>query len=114
MRAEWKPLYDAACRIITEVMEAGEQQRLAEDKPTDEWTRCDPAKRLHHAFMHLVNCKTHESTAGNPWVLADNTSLEQYKHALCGLVIVAAHQDGFIDVGDGATVDTTIDEMKGE
>lgn len=114
MRDEWKPIYNAAIKVITEVMEAGEKQRLAEGKPTDEWTRCDPAKRLHHAFMHLVNCKTHESAAGNPWVLADNTRLEQYKHALCGLAIVAAHEDGFMDAQEGAVVDTTEDEIKGE
>jgi len=45
---------------------------------------------MHHAFMHLVSVKSHEAPLGHPFVLAENTSLEEYKHALVDLLIVAA------------------------
>lgn len=95
---EWAPLYEAACDIITEVMTAGIKQREAEGKPTDEWMRLDPADRLHHAFMHLVSVKTHEGKHGDIGALTENTALEEWKHALCGLAIVGAHEGGYIKV----------------
>lgn len=111
IRPEWLPIYQSAISVITEAMEAGELQRLQEQRPTDGWLTTSPADRLHHAFVHLAACKTHEGKYGHPWVLAENTQLEQYKHALCGLAIVAAHECGFLE---SVTVDTTEDERKGE
>lgn len=89
-REDWKPLLDVANEVIHEVMAAGEKQRLHDDLPTDQWKNPDVKRYMHHAFMHLVSCKTHEGIANNPFVLADNTSLEEYKHALVDLLIIAA------------------------
>lgn len=89
MKPQWKPLLSTAESLITEVMEAGERQRITAGKPTDEWLNESPEERLHHVFMHLVACKTHEGTHGNPWGLTENTHLEHYKHALVGLLMVA-------------------------
>ena len=114
MKPEWQPILDAACKIIIEVMEAGQQQREREGKPTDEWMKLDPKIRLHHAFMHLVSCKTYEGNTGEPWVLAENTRLEEYKHALCGLAIVGAHDMGLLDTPEPVVVDSTMDDVKGE
>ncbi len=113
MKPEWQPILQAATKAIIETLQAGEAQKIAEGKSPNDWMTYPPEKRLHHAFMHLVNCKTHEGITGNPWVLADNTSLEQYKHALTGLAIVAAHQSGLLD-NAASVVDTTEDEVKGE
>lgn len=90
VREDWEPLLRAANKVIHEVMGAGENQRLHADLPTDQWTAPDVNRYLHHAHMHLISCKTHEGTTGNPFVLADNTSLEEYKHALVDLLIIAA------------------------
>jgi len=90
VRQDWEPLLRAANKAIHEVMSAGEKQRLHDDLPTDQWVNPDVARYMHHAFMHLVACKTYEGSHGNPFVLADNTSLEEYKHALVDLLIVAA------------------------
>jgi len=89
-REDWKPLLDAANQLIHDVMSAGEQQRLHDDLPTDQWKSPDVKRYMHHAFMHLVSCKTHEGIHGHPFVLADNTSLEEYKHTLVDLLIIAA------------------------
>ena len=92
-REDFKPLLDAANRIINDVMLAGEQQRLHDDLPTDQWKTPDVKRYMHHAFMHLVSCKTHEGSHGHPFVLADNTALEEYKHALVDLLIIAAAEE---------------------
>jgi len=90
MKEAYKPIIEAATRVIIEVMDAGAHQRR--DGNPNEWMTENPAKRLHHAFMHLVACKTHEESTGEPWSLTSNTHLEDFKHALTGLAIVAAHQ----------------------
>lgn len=90
LREDWLPLLEAANKIIHEVMSAGEQQRLHDDLPTDQWKNPDVKRYMHHAFMHLVSCKTYEGNHGHPFVLAENTSLDEYKHALVDLLIVAA------------------------
>lgn len=92
IREDWKPLLDAAAFIAPLVMEAGEKQRLHDDLPTDQWANPNVGRYIHHAFMHLVACKTHEGNHGNPFVLADNTSLYEYWHALVDLLIVAASE----------------------
>lgn len=88
-REDYVPLLHVANEIIHQVMSAGEKQRLHDDLPTDQWKNPDVKRYIHHAFMHMVSCKTHEGTHGHPFVLADNTSLEEYKHALVDLLIVA-------------------------
>lgn len=108
---KYQVIIEAATRVITEVMDAGAHQRR-EGNP-DEWMNEDPVKRLHHAFMHLVACKTHQEQTGEPWSLTDNTHLEDYKHALTGLAIVAVHQLGLLH-GEPPTVDTTQAEVAGE
>lgn len=89
-REDWFPLVMASIRNIHDVMSAGEQQRLHDDLPTDQWKTPDVKRYMHHAFMHLVSVKSHEAALGHPFVLAGNTSLEEYKHALVDLLIVAA------------------------
>lgn len=85
---EWKPLYDAAIDLVTQVMTAGSLQRAKEGKPLDEWMRCDPVARMKHAFMHAVVAQTHQAKTGNPWSLTDNTYLYDYMHEAMGLIIV--------------------------
>jgi len=113
MNQDYKLIIDAATKAIIETLEAGERQRIDAGKPIDQWKTYPPERRLHHAFMHLVACKTHEGSAGNPWVLAKDTGLEQWKHALCGLAIVACHELGYLE-SDASVLDTTEDEVKGE
>lgn len=88
-RKDWAPLIQAAVEIIPLVMEAGERQRIHDDMPTDSWKNPDTSRYMHHAFRHLVSCKTYEGTNGHPFVLADNTSLPEYWHALVDLLIIA-------------------------
>jgi len=109
-----KILQNAANTVIKEVMEAGFHQRTKEGKPTDEWKTADVQDRIHHAFMHLVRCQSNVGIHGHPFSLTDNTALEDWKHALCGLVIVAAHELGYMDFQAPVTVDSTEDEVKGE
>lgn len=97
VREEWLPIYNAAIEVITQVLLAGEEQRILTGKPTNQWHTYPSEKRIHHAFMHMVACMTHQGTNGNPWSLTDNTSMEDYKHALTGLAIVAAREGGFMD-----------------
>jgi hypothetical protein len=92
IREDFKPLLDAAAFIAPLVMEAGEKQRLHDDLPTDQWVTPNVARYMHHAFMHMVACKTYEASHANPFVLADNTSLYEYWHALVDLLIVAASE----------------------
>jgi hypothetical protein len=88
----YEPLVHAAVKVINEVMSAGAKQRIEAGLPTDQWLTPDVKRYMHHAFMHLVACKTHEGIHGHPFVLADNTSLEEYKHALVDLLIIAADE----------------------
>lgn len=88
-REDWLPILRAFNKYMHDVLEAGEKQRLHDDLPTDQWVNPDVKRYMHHAFMHLVACKTYEGSHGNPFVLADNTALEEYKHALIDLAIVA-------------------------
>lgn len=92
VREDWEPLLRAANKAIHEVMGAGEKQRLHDDLPTNQWVTPDVKRYIHHAFLHLVACKTNEGIKGHPFILADNTSLEEYKHALVDLLIVAADE----------------------
>jgi hypothetical protein len=94
---QYQPILDAACAVIKQVMEAGEQQRKAQGRSNDEWRTQPVEKRIHHAFMHLVGTQTSIQTAGHPFSLTDNTALEDWKHALGGLAIVAAHEMGYLD-----------------
>lgn len=107
VREDWIPLLKVANKVIHEVMEAGERQRIEEGKPTNQWETADVKRYMHHAFMHLVNCKTYEGTNGNPFVLAENTSLEEYKHALVDLIIVANAEEK--DDNQGVVVEVTDD-----
>lgn len=111
--SEYQPIINAAVDVIKQVMQAGYHQRTKEGKSTDEWKTADVTDRIHHAFMHLVACKTSESQHGHPFSLTDNTALEDWKHALCGLAIVAAHELGYMDFAP-IVVDTTEDETKAE
>lgn len=107
VREDRIPLLQAFNKVMHEVMDAGELQRIQEGKPTNQWEDPDVKRYMHHAFMHLVNCKTHEGTHGNPFVLADNTSLEEYKHALVDLSIVAYAEQ--IAYNQGLVVEVTDD-----
>lgn len=110
---DYAPILKAAEQVILQVMKAGAHQRIKNGKDEHAWKTCNPTERLHHAFMHLVACKTHESNNGHPYSLTSDTALEDWKHALCGLAIVAAHELGYMSDAS-QTIDTTEDELKGE
>jgi len=114
MNSDWKPILDAACMVITQVMEAGAHQRTAQGKSTDEWKTAPVPERIHHAFMHLVATETSMGNNGHPFSLTNNTCLEDWKHALCGLAIVAAHELGYMDFQPPVVVDSTEEELSGE
>jgi len=109
-----KILQNAASMVIKEVMQAGYHQRVKDGKSTDEWKTADVQDRIHHAFMHLVRCQSNVGMHGHPFSLTENTALEDWKHALCGLVIVAAHELGYMDFQAPVVIDSTEDEAKGE
>lgn len=111
--SEYQAIINAATDVIKEVMQAGYHQRVKDGKSTDEWKTADVQDRIHHAFMHLVRCQSNITVQGHPFSLTDNTALEDWKHALCGLAIVAAHELGYMDF-QGRVVDTTEEERKGE
>lgn len=111
--SEYQPIINAATDIIKQVMEAGAHQRTAQGKSTDEWKTAPVIERMHHAFMHLVATETSMETNGHPFSLTSNTALEDWKHALCGLAIVAAHELGYMDFSP-IIVDTTDAEISGE
>jgi len=113
MNPDYKLIIDASTKAIIETLEAGERQRIEAGKPIDQWKTYPPERRMVHAFTHLVNCMSYIRIAGNPWVLAKDTGLEQWKHALCGLAIVACHELGYLE-SDASVLDTTEDEVKGE
>lgn len=107
MKNEYQPILDAACMVIKQVMDAGAHQRTKEGKSTDEWKTAPVPERIDHAFMHLVATQTSVQTNGHPFSLTSNTCLEDWKHALCGLAIVAAHEMGYMDF---APLEEAVDE----
>lgn len=107
-------LCNAACDVIKEVMQAGHAQRIKDGKPTDEWKREPVPERIQHMFMHMVKTQTSMQTSGHPFSLTENTALEDWKHALTGGAIVAAHELGYLDFQDPVVVDSTEDDRKGE
>lgn len=106
-------LCNAASDVIKEVMRAGHAQRIKSGKPVDEWKTEPVPERIHHIFMHMVKTQTNMQTHGNPFSLTENTALEDWKHALAGCAIVAAHELGYLDFR-GVVVDSTEEEVKGE
>lgn len=96
VRAEWEPILRAAAKVIDEVMTAGEAQRLKKGRPTNEWMTYPLDKRHWHALKHLV--EGHTGNHPNPFILAEDTGVEQYKHAAVGLMIIAAVDSGLTGV----------------
>ena len=86
VREDWLPIYRETFKVLTEVLAAGEVQRLEKGLDPNAWFTSDPKKRLNHAMNHLLRCHHHQSLD----ILTDDTYLEEWKHALCGLGIIAA------------------------
>ena len=88
VREDYEPLLRAANRVIHDVMVAGEKQRVDAGLDTNGWMAADPVKRLNNVLHHILACHH----AGHLKSLTDNTYLEEWKHALTGLVIIAYHE----------------------
>lgn len=84
-REDWWPIYHAVHKVLNEVLTAGEIQRLAKGLDPDGWMTADPLKRLNHAMHHILQCHHHNNLS----ILTEDTCIEQWKHALCGLAIIA-------------------------
>jgi len=84
-REDWWPIYQAVHKVLNEVLTAGELQRLSKGLDPNSWMTADALKRLNHALHHMLKCH-HENSLG---VLTEDTCIEQWKHALCGMAIIA-------------------------
>jgi hypothetical protein len=84
-RDDWWPIHREVCKVLSEVLEAGEIQRLSKGLDPNGWMTADPLKRLNHVMHHLLKCHHHNSLS----VLTEDTCIEQWKHSLCGLGIIA-------------------------
>ena len=86
IREDWLPIIRESVKVLQEVLAAGEAQRLSKGQDPNAWMTSDPMKRLNHVINHILKCH-HE---GKLNVLTNDTYLEEWKHALCGLAIIAA------------------------
>jgi hypothetical protein len=85
-REDWLPIIEATFNTLTQVLQAGEEQRLAKGLDPNAWFTSDPIVRLNHVLLHTLQCHHAQSLD----ILTKDTVLEEWKHALCGLGIVAA------------------------
>lgn len=85
-RDDWQPIVSEVVKVLQEVMAAGEVQRISKGLDPNAWMTSQPTKRLNHVLHHVLKCH-HE---GKLNVLTGDTYLEEWKHALCGLGIIAA------------------------
>ena len=86
VREDWLPIYRETFKVLTEVLAAGEAQRVSKGLDPNAWFTSDPKRRLNHVLLHVLKC--HHDASLN--VLTNDTYLEEWKHALCGLGIIAA------------------------
>ena len=84
-REDYWPMYQAVHKVLAEVLAAGEIQRLSKGLDPNSWMNADPLKRLNHVLHHVLKCHHEQSLS----TLTEDTCIEQWKHALCGLAIIA-------------------------
>ena len=89
-REDWWPIHKATINAINETLNAGEIQRLKADPPKDPngWMTADPLKRLGNVVRHVLNVFHHQKLS----LLTIDTQINEWKHALCGLAIIAYHE----------------------
>lgn len=85
IRQDWLPIVTEVVKVLQEVMAAGEVQRINKGLDPNAWMTSEPMKRLNHVLHHILKCH-HEDKLS---VLTSDTYLEEWKHALCGLGIIA-------------------------
>lgn len=86
VREDWLPIITEVVKVVQEVMAAGEVQRVSKGLDPNGWVKSDPVDRMGHVLRHILMC--HDKGRLN--VLTRDTTLEEWKHALCGLGIIAA------------------------
>lgn len=89
MREDWNPLLLKADSVITEVMTAGERQRIASGRNPNAWVDAEPLERLNHVLKHILAVHHKQNTM----LLTHDTQLEQIKHALVGILIILVNED---------------------
>lgn len=107
----------SAAVSIQQVMKAGHIARAQAGKPTNEWKAISSKNRFNHAFVHLLNCKTHEGNGHEPCsALTKDTALLEIEHSLTGLAMCLAIEGGYMNFESETefVVDTTEDQLKGE
>ena len=56
VREDWLPIFRETFKVLTEVLDAGEKQRLAKGLDPHAWFTSDPKKRLNHVLLHVLKC----------------------------------------------------------